>query len=270
MPKRLSASCLGVVGGIAMLTLASCDEKNTAPSAAVPQLQQISGFGKWIKAGATWPDTFRFSVRPGEQCKPGSAECERRYADTAFVDFTIPARTTFEVKSGNQVLTQVGEAAPLGDYQYRKVNLDDASGANPSLRIALSVPKMLRDPDRERTWCDPTVFKFEIVNVSQHESAGRSAPLPVTFVWGYCSSAASPGVWFASGTSGTPKQTNPPTPVGDCPGGAFAKSFDVCERCGTTGLPVEKTLWGCTFAEAQSNMGIDGCTYQLRSGINCP
>jgi hypothetical protein len=115
-----------------MLTLASCDEKNTAPAAAVPQLQQIHGFGKWIKAGATWPDTFRFSVRPGEQCKPNTTECERKYADTAFVDFTIPARTSFEVKSGNQVLTQIGEAAPLGDYQYRKANLDDASGPNPA------------------------------------------------------------------------------------------------------------------------------------------
>jgi hypothetical protein len=258
-----------------MLTLAGCDNKgcdnkNTAPAAEAPKLQQISGFGKWVKATGMSPDTFRFAVRPGEYCKPNTTNCEYKYPDTAFVDFTIPAETTFEVKSGSDVLVAVGETATLGDYQYRKANLDDASGPNPLLRIAVSVPKMLKNPDRERTWCNPTTFNIEIIDVSQNQTTPRSGPVPVSLVWGMCPSTAFPGMWYATSQPGTPQSKNPPTPAGDCPGGAFAKSFDVCERCGTSGLTTPKTLWGCTFAEAQTNMGLPGCAYQIRSGINCP
>ena len=271
MWNRFAASCSIVVAGTAMLALAGCDNQNTAPAAETPKLQQVSGFGKWIKkGGATSVDTFRFAVRPGEYCKPNTTNCEYKYPDTAFVDFTIPAQTTFEVKSGNQMLTQIAETAPLDDYQYRKANLDDASGPNPLLRIAVSVPKMLRDPDRERTWCYATTFNLEIIDVSQNQTTPRSGPLPVSLVWGMCPSTASPGVWYATTTPGTPQSKNPPTPAGDCPGGAFAKSFEVCERCGSSGLTTAKTLWGCTLAEAQANMGFPGCTYQMRSGINCP
>lgn len=273
--KIFRASSVVVIAGFLLLPLSSCnDSGNSAPAADTPKLTDISGFGKYMKAGSnttqSWPDTFRFSVRPGEYCGPPT-QCDYKFPDTAFVDFTIPARTTFEVKSGNETLTEVGEAAPLGDYQYRRAALDDGSGPNPAWRIAVSVPKQLRNPQRDRTWCDPTTFDFEIVDVSQHQTSGRSAPLPVRFVWGRCQSTASPGVWYAMGSQGTPKQQNPPTPQGDCPGGAFAKSFDVCERCGgTSSLPTEKTIWGCTLAEAQANMGLPGCLYQLRSGLSCP
>ena len=84
-----------------MLTIASCDGEEHRACRAGTATRAESGVREWIKAGATRPDTFRFSVRPGEQCKPNTTDRERRYADTAFVDFTIPARTTFEVKSGN-------------------------------------------------------------------------------------------------------------------------------------------------------------------------
>ena len=266
-----------VFAALTLLTLAGCDggcpPTPTAPVAETPKLVQIDGFGKFIKAGSnatqTWPDMFRFSVRPGEYCGPPT-QCDVKFPDTAFVDFTIPARTTFEVTSGNEVLVAVGDAAPLGDYQYRKAALDDGSGPNPAWRIAVSVPKKLRSPDRDRTWCNPTIFEFGIVDVSQHPTAGRSAPLTVRYVWGSCPSTASAGVWYASGQAGTPKQQNPPTPTGDCPGGAAAKSFDVCERCGTSGLATAKTFWGCTFAEAQAAMGMPGCVSQLRSGLSCP
>ena len=128
---------------------------------------------------------------------------------------------------------------------------------------------MLRNPSRARAWCGPSVFEFNIVNVSASTATPRSSPLRVSFVWGRCNSDTFVG-WYSSGKSGTPSQSNPPTPVGDCPNGAFARSFDVCERCGTSGLSTPKTLWGCTLTEARTNMGLPGCVYTVRSGINCP
>jgi Orotidine 5'-phosphate decarboxylase / HUMPS family len=89
-------------------------------------------------------------------------------------------------------------------------------------------------------------------------------------VYGVCESDPTPWL-FATGTTGTPAASSPPpVTTGECPGGAFGKSFDVCERCGTSGLAVEKTFWGCSLSDAQQKMGTLGCTSTLRSGISCP
>jgi hypothetical protein len=59
--------------------------------------------------------------------------------------------------------------------------------------------------------------------------------------------------------------------MGDCPGGAFATSFNVCERCGTSGIAWNKTFWGCSLADAEQKMGSPGCSYTLRPAnqVNC-
>jgi hypothetical protein len=247
-----------------VLTASSC-QTSPPPPAATPSLVEISGFGKWTKATATAPDTFGFAVRTEEVCTgPSSSQsCQHRYPDTAFVDFSIRSLTGFEVSSNGQVLTEVSQTATLGDFQFRKTAITDGSGAFTTWRIAVSVPSA------GRKWCPPARFPLDIVNVTAGQPA-RSAALPVLLLWGKCQSNTFPGVWYSTGTTGTPPAASAPTPVGDCPGGAFARSFDVCERCGTSGLSAPKTFWGCTLAEAQQSMGSFGCVSVLRSGINCP
>jgi hypothetical protein len=236
------------------------------PPATTPTLVNINGYGRWTKATATTPDTFGFSTRPAEDVCPGVSPispttCPARYPDTAFIDFSIPTLTTFEVRSGTRVLTEVSQTATVGDYQYRKAALTDGSTPTTTWRIAASVP------NAGRTWCPPTSFPLSIVDVS---GGSKSAALPVSLVIGKCSTDTSP-IFFATGTSGTPAAGTPPAvTTGECPGGAFATAFNVCERCGTTGLPVEKTFWGCSLADAQSKMGLPGCASTIRSGINCP
>jgi hypothetical protein len=257
--------------GLAVIVTACCLVLacGTPRPVATPTLVQITGFGKWNKATSTQTDSFGFSVHAEEVCPPGTGACDRRYPDTAFIDFSIPSLTTFEVSSGTQALTEVGQAVPLGDYQFRKAQLDDGSGASTTWRIAVSVPAMLAGAAGPRKWCGPTMFDIAIVNVSANANPSKSAALPVRLIWGRCASNTFTG-WYATMTPGTPSTTSPPTPTGDCPGGAFAKSFDVCESCGSSGLATAKTFWGCDFNDAKAKMGVPGCVYQLRSGPNCP
>ena len=246
---------------------------SSCPSASpvdVPKLIDIQGYGKLWKATATSPDTFGFSVRPAAICQTGTTNCPARYADTAFIDFRIPARTTFEVIADGRTLTEVGQAAPVGDYQYRRVALDDGSGATVAWRIAVSVPSMVGNPPAPREWCGPTRFTVEIVNLSANATPPRSAPLTVLLHWGMCPVTGGPMFWASTGKQGTPKQTSPPPPVGECPGGSADQSFDVCERCGTSGLSVEKTFWGCNLNDSISRMGQPGCVSVARSGLSCP
>ena len=253
-----------IATSLACLTGASCPK---APAAVTPTLTQITGFGRWAKATATTQDQFFFAIRPEEKCPPGGGLCSQRYPDTAFVDFSIPSLTGFEVLSGTETLAEVGETAPVGDYQYRRAQLTDGSGATTTWRIAVSVPAMLRNPAAARTWCNPTTFPIAIVNVS---GGKRSGSLPLSLVWGRCQSDTTFVGRYSTGKTGTPPQSSAPTPTGDCPGGAFAKSFDVCERCGTSGLSSNKTLWGCDLADAKNDMGLPGCVYTLRTSVNCP
>ena len=182
--------------------------------------------------------------------------------DTAFIDFSIPTLTSFEVSSGTTVLTEVAQTATVGDYQYRKAALTDGSTATTTWRIAVSVP------NPGRAWCPPTWFPLAIIDVSGGQPS-RSAPLPVTLVFGKCVSDT--GVfWYSTGTTGTPAAASPPTPAGDCPGGAFAKKFEVCQSCGGSGLSSPRTFWGCSLTDARQKMETPGCTSTLRSGINCP
>jgi hypothetical protein len=241
-----------------VLAGASCPRR----PAVTPSLVDISGFGRWTKATASTPDTFGFATRPAETCPGGPPSCPRGYPDTAFIDFSIPSQTEFEVSSSGTALTEVSQTTPLGDYQYRKAAMTDGSGTMTTWRIAVSVPAA------NRTWCPPTWFKLDIVNIGSGNPS-RSSALPVQLVWGSCPSVAT-GYWYSTGRSGTPAANSPPPPAGDCPGGGFARSFEVCERCGTSGLSFPKTLWGCTLSEAQQNMGGPGCTSTLRSGVNCP
>lgn len=251
-----------------VLTAASCTP-SPPPPAAKPTLVNIGGYGKWYKATATTPDTFGFSTRPAADVCPdvqhvSPTTCPARYPDTAFVDFSVPTLTSFEVSSGTRVLAEVAQTATMGDYQYRKVALTDGSGPTTTWRIAVSVP------NAGRTWCPPTRFALDIVDVSGGQPS-RSAALPVSLIVGKCSSDTSI-LLFATGTSGTPPAASPPAPVGDCTGGAFAQKFEVCETCGGpgAGVAIPKTFWGCSLSDAEQSMGVPGCVYALRSGINCP
>jgi hypothetical protein len=128
MRKRGLLALLSVV-----LTASQCPN---GPPAATPTLVNVGGFGRWIKATATRPDTFGFAVRAAEDVCPDVQHvsfqtCPARYPDTAFIDFSIPTRTSFEVSGNGQVLTEVAQAATMGDLQYRKAQLSDGSGAYP-------------------------------------------------------------------------------------------------------------------------------------------
>jgi hypothetical protein len=254
---------------VAPSLLGSTCSQQPAPVEA-PKLVNIAGYGKWWKATATTPDTFGFSVRPAIMCPAGTTYCPARYADTALIDFSIPARTSFEVSADGTMLAEVSQTAPLGDYQYRKAALDDGSGATVKWRIAVSVPSMVGNPPAPRQWCGPTRFTVNIVNVSANATPPKSGALPVLLNWGQCpTTVPGPTGWASSGKAGTPKTTTPPTPVGDCPGGTFDRGFDVCERCGTSGLSTEKTFWGCDLNDAISKMGQPGCVSVARNGPSC-
>jgi hypothetical protein len=240
------------------------------PPAVKPTLVNIDGYGRWTKATATAPDTFGFSLRPAEDVCPGVAPvnfttCPPRFPDTAFIDFYIPTGTSFTVSSGGTTLTEVGPTATMSDYQYRRAAMDDGSGKTSKWRIAVAVPSA------GRTWCPATLLPLNIVDVSATQPS-PSAPLPVTLWWGQCAPPPGPYLWYSTGgtaTPGTPTANSPPAPVPDCPNGGFSKAFNVCERCGTSGIPIEKTFWGCSLADAQAKMGGPGCTSTLRPGINC-
>jgi hypothetical protein len=258
MDKRNWLAALSIA-----LTASSCPT-SPPPPAATPTLVGISGFGKWTKATGTTPDTFGFSVRAEEVCTgpPTGQVCQRRYPDTAFIDFSIAPNTAFEVSSNGRVLAEVSQTAMLGDFQYRKTAITDATGTT-TWRIAVSVPTA------GRTWCPATIFPLGIVNVSAGQPS-RSAALSVRLWWGRCQSEPLPIYGYSTGSTGTPPAASPPAPTGDCPGGGFARSFEVCERCGTGGLSFPKTFWGCTLADAEQKMGTPGCVSTLRTGINCP
>jgi len=247
------------------LTASSCPPQ-PGPPAATPTLVNIGGFGRWIKATATKPDAFGFSVRPAEDVCPAVTTvsfqtCPARYPDTAFIDFSIPTNTWFEVSSNGTMLTEVSQTATMGDYQYRKVAIDGGSGAPNTWRIAVSVPSA------GRTWCPPARFPVDIVNVSSGQPQ-RSAPLRVMLDWGFCQSETTI-MWYSTGTTGTPSTASPPTPTPDCPGGGFARAFNVCQTCAAGGIPFPATFWGCSLADAQAKMQGYGCTSVLRTGVNC-
>ena len=110
----------------------------------------------------------------------------------------------------------------------------------------------------------------QITGFGRWARATATGSLPLALVWGRCQSDTIFVGRYSTGKTGTPPQSSAPTPTGDCPGGAFAKSFDVCERCGTSGLSSNKTLWGCDLADAKNDMGLPGCVYTLRTSVNCP
>jgi hypothetical protein len=239
----------------------------SVPSPSKPTLVDITGNGRWTRASGNNPDRFGFAVAAAEECTPGTpmANCPRRYPDTAFIDFDIPSLTNFTVDSNGVPFTLVGPAAPLGDFQYRRSQLNDGSGATTRWRIAVSVPaNVVQSPATARTWCPVTVFP---INIIDEVGGTRSAPLPISLVWGRCPPPPGPTVWYASGSAGTsgPPASSPPSPPqGDCPGGAAAKEFFVCERCGSSGLGTPKVFWGCSLSDAQSKFGNTGCVSALR------
>jgi hypothetical protein len=267
---------LGFVALLASVTAAfvGC-QSQTVPSPAKPTLVDITGNGRWTRASGNNPDMFGFALGAAEECPaggPSMANCPQRYPDTAFIDFDIPSLTNFTVDSGGAPFTLVGSAAPMGDFQYRRSQLNDGSGATTRWRIAVAVPaNVVQSPAKARTWCPVTTFPINIVD----EAGGtRSAPLPVQLVWGKCVPPPSPTIFWASpggssGPSGTPASNPPNPPQGDCPGGAVAKAFLVCERCGTSGLATEKTFWGCSLTDATTKFGNAGCVSALRTGPNC-
>lgn len=261
-------SALALMAAFAATLFFGCQ---SVPSPLKPVLADIQGNGRWTRATATTPDTFGFAVAAAEECPPGNTNltCPRRYPDTAFIDFDIPSLTNFSVSSGGTPFTLVGPAAPMGDFQYRRTQLSDGSSGTTRWRIAVGIPiNVVQSPPAPRTWCPVTRFNIDIVDEA---GSAKSAPLPVALVWGRCSSPG-PTFWYASsGSSSGPPQSNPPSPpVGDCPGGAAASAFEVCERCGTTGLPVAKTFWGCSLSDAQQKMGMQGCAAVLRPASgNC-
>ena len=181
--------------------------------------------------------------------------------------FSIPSLTGFEVLSGTDTLAEVGEAAPVGDYQYRRAQLTDGSGATTTWRIAVSVPAMLRNPPA----C-PHLVQSDDVSDRHRERLRRAAQRLASLVPGLgpVSERHDLRRQVQHRQTGNAGQSSAPTPTGDCPGGAFAKSFDVCERCGTSGLSSNKTLWGCDLADARNDMGLPGCLYTLRTSVNCP
>lgn len=261
-----------IVVALAAVIAATFVGCQSVPSPAKPTLVDITGNGRWTKAVGANPDRFGFAVGPAEECPPGGtsmANCPQRYPDTAFIDFDIPSLTNFTVDSNGVPFTLVGPAAPLGDFQYRRAQLNDGSGATTRWRIAVSVPaNVVQSPATPRTWCPVTVFPINIVD----EAGGtRSAPLPVSLVWGRCPPPpGGPTTWYASsgssGSSGSSTSNPPNPPQGDCPGGAAAKEFHVCERCGgTSGLGVPKVFWGCSLSDAQSKFSSPGCVSVLRS-----
>lgn len=252
---------------VALLTVATTFVAcQSVPSPSRPILVDITGNGRLTRAVGSNPDTFGFALGAAEECPPGGASmanCPQRYPDTAFIDFDIPSLTNFTVDSNGVPFTLVGPAAPLGDFQYRRAQLNDGSGATTRWRIAVSVPaNVVQAPAKARTWCPVTVFPINIVD----EAGGtRSAPLPISLVWGRCSPPPGPNVWYArAGTSGPPAASPPSPPQGDCPGGAAAREFPVCERCGTSGLGTPKVFWGCSLSDAQSKFGNTGCVSALR------
>ena len=138
----------------------------------------MTGNGRWIHASGTNPDWFGFALGAAEECPPGGtsmANCPQRYPDTAFIDFDIPSLTNFTVDSGGVPFTLVGPAAPMGDFQYRRSQLNDGSGATTRWRIAVAVPaNVVQSPVKARSWCPITIFPINIVD----EAGGaRSAPL---------------------------------------------------------------------------------------------
>jgi len=269
--RHNSGVAMTKLGGVALLAslAAAFVGCQSVPPPAKPTLVDITGNGHWTHASTTAPDSFGFAIGPAEECPPGGTSmtnCPQRYPDTAFIDFDIPSLTNFTVDSGGTPFTLVGPAAPMGDFQYRRSQLNDGSGATTRWRIAVAVPaNVTQSPVKARTWCPVTVFPINIVD----EAGGtRSAPLPVSLVWGRCVQVP-PGGWYSSsgGTSSSgPPASNPPSPPkGDCPGGAAAKEFLVCERCGGVGaLGAPKTLWGCSLPDAETKMGNPGCVYVLR------
>jgi hypothetical protein len=262
MKKLIVAALLAAIAA----TFVGCQ---SVPSPSKPALVDITGNGRWTRAAGNSPDTFGFAVGPAEECPPGGASmtnCPQRYPDTAFIDFDIPSLTNFTVDSNGAPFTLVGPAAPLGDFQYRRSQLNDGSGATTRWRIAVSVPSnVVQSPPKARTWCPVTVFPINIVDEA---GSARSAPLPVSLVWGRCPPPPGSTIWYArssSGTSGPPVSSPPSPPQGDCPGGSAAKEFFVCERCGTSGLGTPKVFWGCSLPDAQSKFGNPGCVSVLRS-----
>jgi hypothetical protein len=264
---------LGVVALLAAIAagVVGCQSQTVVPAPAKPTLVDITGNGKLTRASGNNPDKFGFALGAAEECPPGGpsmANCPRRYPDTAFIDFDIPSLTNFTVDSGGVPFTLVGPAAPMGDFQYRRSQLNDGSGATTRWRIAVAVPaNVVQAPPTARTWCPVTVFPINIVD----EAGGtRSAPLPVQLVWGKCVPPPSPIIFYATtGTSGPPASNPPNPPQGDCPGGAVAKEFMVCERCGSSGLATEKPFWGCSLPDAITKMGGPGCASTLRTSVNC-
>lgn len=263
---------LGVVALLAAIAagFVGC-QSQTVPTPARPTLVDITGNGKWVRASGANPDWFGFALGSAEECPPGGpsmANCPQRYPDTAFIDFDVPSLTNFTVDSGGVPFTLVGPAAPMGDFQYRRSQLNDGSGATTRWRIAVAVPaNVVQSPVKARTWCPVTIFPINIVDEA---GSARSAPLPVQLVWGKCAPPPSPGIWYSTssgGTSGPPASNPPNPPQGDCPGGAAAKEFLVCERCGSSGLATAKVFWGCTLPDAISKFG--GCPSTLRTGPNC-
>jgi len=263
---------LGIVALLAAIGAAfvGCQ---SVPSPSKPTLVDITGNGHWTRAVGNDPDKFGFALGAAAVCPPGNpttATCPQRYPDTAFIDFDVPSLTNFTVDSGGVPFTLVGPAAPIGDFQYRRSQLNDGSGATTRWRIAVAVPaNVVQSPAKARTWCPVTTFPINIVD----EAGGsRSAPLPVQLEWGKCPVPLPPGVWYAttggsSSTSGPPASNPPNPPQGDCPGGAVAQEFLVCERCGTSGLATAKVFWGCSLPDAISKFG--GCPSTLRTGPNC-
>ena len=263
-------SVVALLAVIATVFVGCQSQTVPVPSPAKPTLVDITGNGRLTRASGNNPDRFGFAYGAAEECPPGSppnmTNCPQRYPDTAFIDFDIPSLTNFTVDSNGVPFTLVGPAAPMGDFQYRRAQLNDGSGATTRWRIAVAVPaNVVQSPPTARTWCPVTVFPINIVD----EAGGnRSAPLPVQLIWGKCVPPPSPIIFYATpGTSGPPASSPPNPPQGDCPGGAAAKEYMVCERCGSSGLATPKVFWGCSLSDAITKF--QGCPSTLRTGPNC-
>ena len=246
-------------------------QSQTVPSPAKPTLVDITGNGKLTRASGNNPDKFGFALGAAEECPPGGpsmANCPRRYPDTAFIDFDVPSLTNFTVDSGGVPFTLVGPAAPMGDFQYRRSQLNDGSGATTRWRIAVAVPaNVVQTPPTARTWCPVTVFPINIVD----EAAGT-----VQRRFRYSSSGvnayrrrAPPFFMRRLVRADLRLRARLSPPQGDCPGGAAAKEFLVCERCGTSGLGTAKVFWGCSLPDATTKIGNPGCVSAIRTGPNC-
>ncbi len=249
--------------------MSGCQNVPVVPAPAKPVLIDITGNGRWTKASTNSSDNFGFYVGAAEDCPPGSGggpiSCPLRYPDAAFIDFEIPTLTGFTVDSGGVAFTLVGDAVPIGDFQFRRSQLTDGSGATTRWRIALAVPEnVVQSPPKPRTWCPPTTF---VVNIVNEAGANRSAPLTIALNWGEC--IAQPYVVFATtgGSGGTPASKPPMPPAGRCAGGAAAKTFHVCQVCPGSSQGDARTIHGCDFATAKSNFppANPSCVVNLRA-----